>query len=40
MTTKKEIPPVDPDDTVKRYNLYELQTTGMGDSRNRWRSMC
>lgn len=28
MTTPKEIPPVDPNDTVKRYNLYELQTTG------------
>ena len=28
MTPKKEVPPVDPNDTVKRYNLYELQTTG------------
>ena len=27
-TPKREIPPVDPNDTVKRYNLYELQTTG------------
>lgn len=28
MTPKKEVPPVDPNDTVKRYNLYEMQTTG------------
>ena len=28
MTKEKNIPPVDPTDTVKRYTLYEMQTSG------------
>ena len=28
MTKEQNIPPVDPTDPVKRYTLYEMQTTG------------
>ena len=28
MTKEQNIPPVDPTDTVKRYTLYEMQTSG------------
>ena len=28
MTKEENIPPVDPTDTVKRYTLYEMQTSG------------
>ena len=29
MTKEQNIPPVDPTDTVKRYTLYEMGTTGL-----------